>query len=333
MRSKRRRGTTDPMTSRHEKNKIAIRLSTLLTTLGAVLMLSASTCGPEVPAPECTSDADCGAERCVASTCVACASADDCADGGFCCRGACLASTELEANCGCGASPAASAGADCGASENALCVAAGLTVTPSTVAEGQCACTCSAAEGGPTCEAPPAPGEAPLCSCAENSECRGATEDSDGQIHRVADTCTPQGSCVCFSLGTANVCGGATPDCASAGGCASFGDDVDNCGVAARVCTDEATGIAGTGACVTGGCTCNDAGDCQGAGLNVNSCAFVEAGEPSRCVCSGYQLQAGGPSACPLELECVAGGCELDGVAHATEAALRQALGLPVAVD
>lgn len=299
----------------------------VLLALAALPALLAAGCRDAL---ECRDDVDCGAGRvCAANQCVQCATNADCADAEFCCQGVCRPAAEIDERCGCGASPQGSPGQSCASVEaDSLCLVEDTAAVTANVAQGACGCGCTPEEGGPLCGAPAEPGGAPVCSCAENSDCRRASVDGAGRPHRVADTCTPTSTCVCFSLGTATACDpdGATPDCTSTGGCASLVDDPANCGVPARSCLDPATGIADTGACVGGGCLCDDAGDCGGA-VNVNTCAFVAPGQAAQCVCAGYTA-AGLQAACPMELECSANGCVLDGTAFATEESLRSALGL-----
>lgn len=304
----------------------------LLASAGLILaaVLVSACDDPVLRDGECRSDVDCGAGRvCSANECVECASNADCGDAEFCCQGLCRPGTEIEERCGCGASPAGSPGQSCATVEaDSLCLVGGATAVVENVAQGTCGCGCTIEEGGPLCGPPATEGGPPVCSCAGNPDCRRASVDAAGRPHRVADTCTPSATCVCFSLGTATACDpdGNTPDCTLSGGCASLFDDPANCGVPARNCLDPSTGIADTGACVAGGCLCDDAADCSGA-VNVNTCAFVSPGEPSRCVCAGYT--AGGlQSACPMELECSPNGCVLDGTEHATEESLRSALGV-----
>ncbi len=270
---------------------------------------------------------------CAAAQCVECGSNSDCVDGAFCCQGICRPAADIEERCGCGASPTASAGETCTAAEvsNALCLVGDTVATPDNVAQGVCGCGCTPAEGGPICAAPEAAGAQPVCSCSgDNNECKRAAVDTAGRPHRVADICTPDLSCVCFSLGTADVCDpdGPTPDCASSGGCQSFVDDPQNCGKPARSCTAAETGIPATGACLGGGCSCDDPTDCRATGLNVDNCAFPGPGRPLQCVCDDFSAD-GFLAPCPMELACVAGGCLLDGTAFSTDVALRAALGLP----
>lgn len=298
------------------------------------LVFAASACVLPPLDAECQQNPDCGATKvCAAGKCVQCAANADCAVDNFCCQGECLGASSVEAHCGCGPALSASAGDACdpAARDTAICLVGDVVATSVNVAQGTCGCGCTAAQGGPICEAPAVAGEQPTCSCNENADCKKAAVDLGSQPHRVADTCTPDSSCVCFSLGTAAACDpdSATPDCASEGGCQALGTDPQNCGQAGRSCTAEATGVLDTGVCVAGGCSCSGLGDCVGADLNVNDCVFptVDA-EETRCVCNSFTVD-GVRTACPMELVCAVGGCVLDGTAFATDTALRAALGLP----
>lgn len=282
------------------------------------------------PTVECSNNEQCGAGQVcsVSGDCVECNVTGDCDAGEFCCQGACLGGDAINDHCGCGTSPAGSAGSACGSSlDTAVCLVGDAVADTSNVSSGVCGCGCTAADGGPIC-GPAGDDGAPTCTCEQNTDCRGAAKDAGNRPHRVSDTCTPQGSCVCFSLGTADVCDpdSVAPDCASAGGCAAFNTAVDNCGSAGRVCNVAATGIDGTGTCKDGGCTCDAATDCNN-GVNVNACAFVAGEEGARCVCDGY-TKGGVEAACPMELACIVGGCNLNGSPIATEEALLGALGL-----
>jgi hypothetical protein len=123
---------------------------------------------------------------------------------------------------------------------------------------------------------------------------------------------------VCFAAGA--VCGGSA-DCTFEG-CVDLVNDAAHCGVAGRLCTDEATGTV-DGACLAGGCSCDAASDCTGDSLNVDTCVFV--GATSRCVCGGYRHDDA-PAACPMGLACAADGCVVDGVVYGSHAALVAAL-------
>lgn len=299
-------------------------------TLTCAAVLAASSC--EDNPPECATDADCGAARvCAAGSCVACADNADCGAGQFCCSGGCLADTELDRRCGCGPAQAGNPGTDCTVIEPAgLCLVGEATATVDTVGQGSCGCGCSAASGGPICGMPEEPGQPAVCSCLDNSDCRVPSADAAGVPHRSTDTCTPGAKCVCYSTPAPSTsCGaaGSLPDCSANSGCVNLLTNASGCGVAGRSCLDPATGLDSGGACVDGGCACDAATDCQGTGLNVDSCVFV--GASARCACSGY-TRGGVQAACPMELGCAgAAGCALDGVNYTTEEAMRSALGLP----
>jgi hypothetical protein len=308
------------------KLRRSVRLSLSIFFLGLALSMTlGGACDDPV---ECRSDSECGVDRvCGGGRCVQCVSNANCEAGAFCCQGVCRPSSEIDRRCGCGTAATASPGQDCTAVQSdALCLVNDSVATPADVAQGTCGCGCTPDEGGPLCGPPAEPGGAPVCSCLQNADCRKASVDAEGRPHRVANTCAPQNVCVCFTDGPSAPCdpNGGAPDC-STGGCASLADDVQNCGVPGRSCLDPATGVADSGACVAGGCLCDDASDC--AGGNVNTCAFVVGGEPARCVCAGYT--AGGlQAACPMELSCSPNGCILDGIAFSSEESLRSALGL-----
>ena len=196
----------------------------------AVVVVAVAACDNPGGAADCAADADCGAGKvCAAGTCVECAGNDDCPADFFCCQGACRNNTEVDSLCGCGPALSAFAGEQCNPADldNALCLVGDSVAVASNVAQGTCGCGCTPAEGGPICAAPAVAGGAPVCSCAQNADCRQASVDVEAHLHRVADTCTPDSSCVCFSLGTANACNpdGALPDCATTGGCLSLVDD------------------------------------------------------------------------------------------------------------
>ncbi|MCC7073036.1 MAG: hypothetical protein IT383_17065 [Deltaproteobacteria bacterium] len=280
---------------------------------------------------ECHADADCGAARvCAAGQCVACADNADCGAGQFCCGGECRAESEIDRRCGCGPSTGGNPGVDCTAIEPAgLCLAGGVTAGPDTVSQGSCGCGCSAAEGGPICGAPDEPGQAALCSCAENGDCRTPSVDAAGRPHRSTDTCNPSSKCVCYATSAPSTsCGpdGPAPDCSDTG-CVNLLESATDCGVAGRNCLEAATSVDGGGSCVEGGCTCDHEDDCAGANLNVDTCVFI--GGSARCVCSGY-TRAGTQAPCPMAIACAgAAGCSLDGASYTSEEALRAAFGLP----
>ncbi len=303
---------------------------TALVLVVLAVLVAAAGCPPS---GECQVDADCsGGTVCSGGSCVQCNTNDQCGADSFCCLGVCHGAADVESHCGCSPALRGSAGQDCGGVEPAgLCLVADSTASVATVAEGTCGCGCTPAQGGPICAAPATAGDAAVCSCNENADCKKASEDAAGHPHRAADTCTPQATCVCFSAAAANaqLCApdGAAPDC-TLGGCVSLVDDANNCGVPGKVCTDEATGIADTGTCIGGGCSCNAAGDCAGGG-NVDTCVFPAQGDPS-CVCGAYR-RAGQQVACPMALDCTTSGCILDGTAFQDEETLLSALGLPPA--
>jgi hypothetical protein len=308
--------------------------NTVLLPSMAIAIAAIVACEPRNDDDGCTNNADCAVGRiCVAGTCAECAGSGDCAADQFCCQGACLPESETERRCGCSPTLNGNPGADCTASaELQLCLVDGAVATRDDVDQGACGCACTPAQGGPLCAPPEEAGGTPRCTCEENVDCRGASSDALGRPHRSADTCTPPtptSSCVCFSTGNATVCDpdGETPDCTSVGGCASLATDILNCGVPARSCSDAATGLDdGSGTCIEGGCECNADSDCVGEGLNVDSCDIV--GDSARCICDDY-TRAGEPAACPMELECVTGGCSLDGVVFATEEDLKAELDVP----
>lgn len=296
----------------------------------ASLALGVPACEAFDPA-ECDDDVDCGAARvCAAGQCVACDDNADCGAGQFCCGGECLADTEVGRRCGCGPALGGNPGVDCTVLEPAgLCLASGLTASVDTVSQGSCGCGCTAAEGGPICAAPDQPGQAALCSCLENSDCRVPSLDAAGRPHRSTDTCNPSSACVCYAAAaTPSACDpdSAAPDCSSAG-CVSLLASATDCGVGGRTCLDPATGLGANGSCIEGGCACDHEDDCAGDALNVDACVFL--GGAARCVCSGY-TRAGDPAPCPMALLCAgATGCSLEGASYASEEALRAAFGLP----
>lgn len=269
---------------------------------------------------ECRADGDCtGGELCASNgTCVACLEGDDCADGGICCRGACVTDV-VEAACGCDAAPDGNPGTAC---VGQLCLANGNRASASTVADGVCECPCDPAAGGTECKIDLDAEGGFSCGCLREDPigtCEAASIDAAGIAHRPADTCSPQETCVCFGEG--GTCG-PSEDC-TPGGCIDLVNSADNCGVADRVCGTVDTGIL-LGECIGGGCACDVPADCRGTGLNVDNCGFAGT-ETLRCLCDGYV--AGGVSApCPMGLECVADGCLFDGSAYATREDLVQAV-------
>jgi hypothetical protein len=285
------------------------------------LAASVFVAGCEEPPAGCRADADCGSGRCdVASgACVECSGSTDCADGEACCQGSCRAGSP-EDFCGCGAAPSASGPTSC---RDQVCVdGEGVRVAVANVASGTCACPCDPALGGTLCSVADTDPRGFSCGCDRSDPvgtCEAAAIDAAGIPHRPADTCSPQNACVCFAAG--DVCEGSA-DCTSAG-CVDVVNDATNCGVAGRTCSDDATGVAADGRCLGGGCVCNAASDCQGAGLNVDSCAFI--GDVSQCVCDDYTSN-GEKAACPMGLACVDGGCSFEGTAHGDRDALVAAI-------
>lgn len=278
--------------------------------------------------PECLNDDGCSGGFCVEGQCVDCLASNDCGADQACCQGACVAA-DVEDICGCAADPRDERpGSACAADE--VCVVDGTRAGPGNVADGACGCPCDATQGGSVCATSTEAQSGFVCSCDRSDPvgtCEAPVLDDELRPHRAADTCTPDSACVCFASGAPCLDG----DC-TAGGCVDLLRDAASCGVAGRSCTDEATGIPDTGACLVGGCTCNAASDCQGAGLNVDSCQFVGDGQVTQCVCGAYR--AGGlPAACPMGFECQQGGCAAGGTAHATEEALLEALGVTIPAD
>jgi hypothetical protein len=305
------------------------RLSLVLASFFACALSVLAGCSPGGGNGGCGTNADCSGGRMCApdGSCVQCLANDDCAEGQFCCQGGCYEDGEQEARCGCAPSPSGSAGDACEAETN-VCLVDGARATVENVAEGVCGCSCDAASGGTLCTVDGEGAFACTCDRADpTGTCERPALDEDGNPHIVADTCSPQETCVCFGEGAAP-CDPSSdaPDC-TATGCVNALNDVANCGVGGRLCSDPATGVADTGVCHDGGCSCDAPTDCQGAGLNVNQCAFVGEGV-SQCVCDDYELADGIKGACPLGLECVEGGCSFEGTAYATRTSLLQALGV-----
>lgn len=292
------------------------------------VFLSLAGCSSGGGHQECGTNADCSAGRMCApnGSCVQCLSNDQCGEGQFCCRGGCYDEEEVEDRCGCQPSPTGRAGQSCEGATN-VCLVEGERATAEDVASGTCGCSCDATAGGTLCTLDE--DGAVACGC-DRSDPQGTCErpalDASGNPHIVADTCSPQETCVCFAEGAACDPRGATPDCTAAG-CVNALNDVENCGIGGRVCTDPDMGIEETGTCVNGGCTCDAQSDCQGPNLNVNQCVLVGSGVP-QCVCDDYEVEENVKGACPLGLPCVVGGCELDGVAYGTRTELLQALGV-----
>lgn len=285
-------------------------------------------CDGDGGARECSADGDCGAGLVCTGDfqCAQCDDNGDCGADSFCCRGQCHGAADVNTLCGCGPALSGNAGTDCNSVDaDALCLVGDVGATPANVSAGVCGCGCTPAEGGPICNDPLEPGGAPVCSCLENADCRGPSVDATGRPHLATDTCSPDSSCVCFRAADQAACDAdsATPDCTS-DGCQSLDDDINNCGIAGRVCSDPANGVDdGSGTCIEGGCQCDQQSDC-GAG-NVDTCFLFDEG--LRCVCDGYEAN-GVKSACPIESDCVAEGCVIDGVPYATQDDLLAALGV-----
>lgn len=304
------------------------RVSFLLVSLLALAFLSLAGC-PGGLAQECGTNADCPGGRMCApdGSCVQCLTNDHCSAEQFCCQGGCYDDSEVEERCGCAASPSGAAGDRCEDTTN-VCLVSGERATAANVADGVCGCSCDASAGGTLCSVD---GDGELSCTCDRSDPAGTCErpalDARGNPHIVADTCSPQASCVCFAEAN-SACDPLSdrPDCTSVG-CVNALNDVENCGVGGRVCTDPDMGIEDTGVCVNGGCTCDAQSDCRGPGLNVDECVLVGTGAP-QCVCDDYEVEEGVKGACPLGLVCVDGGCSLEGVAYGTRAALLQALGV-----
>lgn len=304
------------------------RVALLVVSLSSLALFALVSCSPG-SSHECDTNADCAGGRMCAPSgdCVQCLSNDHCGEGQFCCQGGCYDEDEVEQRCGCDPSPSGSAGARCAQSTN-VCLVEGQRATAATVADGVCGCSCDPAAGGTLCSLDAEGGFACTCDRSDPAgTCERPALDASGNPHIVADTCSPQQSCVCFAEG-GRPCDPSSdaPDCTAAG-CVNALNDVENCGVAGRVCTDPAMGVEGTGVCVNGGCTCDAPSDCQGAGLNVNQCVVVGAGG-AQCVCDDYEIEDGVKAACPLGLACVRGGCSLDGAVYGTRTELLQALGV-----
>jgi hypothetical protein len=306
-----------------------------VTCLLAVTFLPVA-CGPSSNTSDtgCATNADCAdGKRCAASgACVACTVNEHCGDGQFCCQGACYEEALIEDRCGCAANPGSTVAPGEPCTAGAVCVAGSSRATVDTVSAGTCGCSCSASQGGTLCTLAPDEPEGFQCTCARTDlrTCETPVIDRTGVPHGVADTCTPQNSCVCFAAGQTCDPEGTTPDC-TFDGCANLYGDDSNCGVANRDCTHPDTGTGAGGLCMAGGCSCDEIGDCQGSGLNVDSCTVFQAG--GQCVCSGYVV-SGRQAACPLGLSCSSAGCLLEGTSYGTALELYEALGIaPGSVD
>lgn len=282
----------------------------------------------------CQADDDCDGQRCAVDIgeCVDCIDSTDCEEGGGCCNGGCIAPSTFENNCGCEAAVGASQGSVCEMSRP-ICTAADNTRTDGAgLADASCQSPCNPSLGGTisTIDNTESLGYACTCSGADDDgTCNVPFLRADGLPHRGSDLCDPTDKCTCFNGPIGNDgCSALTPDCDANAGCIDLNDDEAHCGRASHSCTDAANGPDdGSGACINGGCTCDQASDCSGDGANTDSCQFVGEGTITQCVCDDFEAN-GEKAACPLQLACVDGGCELDGEVHATLGDLLDALGL-----
>jgi hypothetical protein len=123
------------------------------------------------------------------------------------------------------------------------------------------------------------PGEAPpACDCNDREAtiypgapetCNGLDDDCDGRIDEIAsccpacegmahraDTCTPDGACVCAAEGAGDAPCPAGQDCC-ASGCADLTSDFNNCGLCQAQCTNQAD------SCTAGLCACGAGPACD----------------------------------------------------------------------
>jgi hypothetical protein len=301
-------------------------------TLGIAFALTAPAC---TGMPQgCQSDADCDGQRCVVDTgeCVDCIDSADCEDGGGCCNGACIASSTFESNCGCEPAVGAAQGSTCEAARPICTGPDNNRASGANLADATCKSPCDPSLGGTLSAVDNTQARGYDCTCSgadDDGTCNVPFLRADGLPHRGSDLCDPNDKCTCFNGPVGNDgCPALIPDCDSNAGCVDLNDATDHCGLASHDCTEPANGPDdGSGTCINGGCTCDQAGDCQGAGSNTDSCQFVGDGTVTQCVCDDFE--AGGDSAaCPMQLECVSGGCQLDGAIYGTLADLLDALGL-----
>jgi hypothetical protein len=238
-------------------------MNTLSHTLLLVLLVGLTTAGvvgimgcDAVPGG-CTSDADCSGSAAIcdvsAAICVACEASSDCQDGAVCCQGDCRDGT-VEELCGCDADSTGDGPTAC---NDQVCIVGDARASVATIGDGVCGCPCDPGIGGTVCTVDESAAGF-SCGCDRTDPvgtCEAAAIDAAGIPHRPADTCAPDNSCVCFASTT--VCEGSA-DCTGAG-CVDLVNDATTCGVAGRICADDATGIAADARCLSGGCACNAA--------------------------------------------------------------------------
>lgn len=308
------------------------RVALFLTPTALCLVIAASM-GPGctgMPAG-CQDDGDCpDGQLCVVDTgaCVACISAADCEAGSACCNGECITGDQFENSCGCSPDAGGRRGNTC-SPILPICVVDGARATAENLADGVCRSPCNPDLGGTISSVDNTEAGGFSCTCDggdDEGTCNVPFLRADGWPHRGADLCDPTEKCTCFASNQR--CPAASPDCVDNQGCVDLHEDINHCGITGNDCTDSARGPDdGSGVCVNGGCTCNLAADCQYPGANVDSCQLVGEGQVNQCVCDDY-TENGLKAGCPMQLACVAGGCELDGVVYATLDALLTALRL-----
>lgn len=300
--------------------KTAVRFAVVLT---AALLGTMALVACEPGNANCRADTDCANARCDvdSGTCVACVENGDCGVDEACCNGTCRAG-DVEDLCGCAPGVDGATPTSCG---NDICLVGNGRATIANVADGVCGCPCDPAQGGTVCTAA-VDGDGFSCGCDRQDPvgtCEVAALDEQGIPHRPADTCSPQNQCVCFAAG--GVCEGSA-DCTS-NGCIDVVNSATDCGIANRTCADDAQGSSADPRCLGGGCVCNAASDCRGAGLNVDACVFVD-DDASQCVCDDYTSD-GRPAACPMGLVCQTGGCLFEGTVYGDRDALVAAVAAP----
>jgi len=122
-------------------------------------------------------------------------------------------------------------------------------------------------------------GEAPpACDCNDREAtvypgapetCNGVDDDCDGRVDEIAsccpacegmaeraDTCTPEGACVCAAEGVGDAPCAAGQACCNSG-CADLATDFDNCGLCQAQCTAQAD------SCAAGLCRCGSGPACD----------------------------------------------------------------------